>query len=190
MNKLQQTLVALFAIGGSLAMSPGVGAAATCQNGFTGPDSNNLCTSTTTYQCTQTNGNTVTIANDGTQVAVSGNASTGGNGSGGGAQSGSATNTNGVTYNVAVTNQGVCTATATVPASVPVTPVAPTKKNTPVKEKVATPKVAAPKIDTPPVLAHTSGNSMHEYVAGAIALLVVTAGVARVATLLYSYRKS
>ena len=179
MKKLQQVVLALVVIAAPLAVSPAASAASTCQNGYTGPDSNNICTSTTTYACTQTSENTVTIANDGTQIAVSGDASSGGNGAGGGAQTGSATNSNGVTFTVSVTNQGLCTATATVPATPTPTP------TTPVKESVTPPKTTKP-----PVLANTSGNTVLGYAIGAIVALGAVAGIARVVTLSYSRLKS
>lgn len=177
MKKLQQVVLALVVIAAPFAVSSAASAASTCQNGYTGPDSNNLCTSTTTYACTQTSENTVTIANDGTQIAVSGDASSGGNGAGGGAQTGSATNSNGVTFTVTVTNQGLCTAVATVPAT-------PTP-TTPVKESVTPPKTTKP-----PVLANTSGNTVLSYAIGAIVALGAVAGIARVAVLSYNRLKS
>lgn len=98
-------------------------AAVTCDVGYTGPDSQNMCTSTETYRCTVTNTNTVEITNTNSQVVASGAVNVSGNGSGGSATSGSVTNTNGTTFSVTITNTnpqspdtGVCTATVRVPA--------------------------------------------------------------------------
>ena len=183
MKKLQQMVVALVTVVTPLALSSGVSAATgTCQNGFTGPDSNNICTSTTTYECTINDNNTVTITNDNTQVALSGGASSGGNGEGGGAQTGSATNSNGVTYTVTVANPETCTATATMPATpvpTPQTPSAPAKQ-----------QVTPPKATTPRTLAYTSGNTTLGYVIALIVGLGAVAVIARVATFAYSRLKS
>ena len=97
-------------------------AVATCDIGYTGPDSNNLCTSVETYKCTVTNTNTVEIKNTTDQVVASGQVSTSGNTTGGNATSGSVTNTSGTTFSVTITNSapespGVCMATVTVPAT-------------------------------------------------------------------------
>ena len=106
-------------------------AQATCQIGYTGPDSNNMCTSTTTYDCTVTNTNEVTIVNTNTQEAVSGTVTTSGNTTGGNSTSGTVSNSNGTVFNVTITNPTVdtdpqtCVATLTVPATNPPTPVQP-----------------------------------------------------------------
>ena len=102
---------------------------ATCSVGYTGPDSHNMCTSTTRYECTVTNTNDVTITNSNNQTVASGTVTTSGNTTGGTSTSGTVTNTNGSTFNVTITNSnpnttGVCTATAVVPATT-VTPVTP-----------------------------------------------------------------
>ncbi len=130
-------------------------AAVTCDVGYTGPDSQNMCTSTETYQCTVTNTNTVEITNTNSQVVASGSVTVSGNGSGGSSASGSVTNTNGTTFSVTITNAnpeeeepGVCTATVRVPA----------------KE---TPEVVQP---TRPVETTTGGG------AGAVRVLPVTSG--------------
>ena len=146
MQKLKRTLV----IGSILAaplMAGSTASAATCQVGYTGPDSNNLCTMVTTYTCAIDNNNQVTVDNGNTQVAVSGNGSTGGNGNGGDAQTGSATNQNGVTFDVTVQN-GTCEVLASV------APTPDVVKDVEVKEAVPAPKVAPA-----PVLARTSADS-------------------------------
>lgn len=106
---------------------------ATCEIGYTGPDSNNMCTSTTEYTCEVTNENTVTISSSNNQDGASGQVSVTGNTSGGNGVSGTVTNENGTVYNVTITNSnpdtqewGVCTATVTVPATNPPAPVQPT----------------------------------------------------------------
>lgn len=99
-------------------------AVATCDIGFTGPDSQNICTSTETYQCAVTNTNTVEITNTNNQVVASGSVTTNSNTSGGSSTSGSVTNANGTTFSVTITNtgpegeeQGVCVATVRVAAA-------------------------------------------------------------------------
>ncbi len=108
---------------------------ATCEIGYTGPDSNNQCTSTTEYRCEVTNTNTINIISSNDQESVSGGAFVGGNTTGGGSTSGTVTNTNGVVFNVTIVNTnpepeegevGTCVATRTVPATIPPTPVVPT----------------------------------------------------------------
>jgi hypothetical protein len=153
--------------------------AATCSIGYTGPDSNNLCTSVTQYTCNVTNTNTVTITNDNNQVVASGTVSTSGNGQGGSSTSGSVTNNNGTTFSVTITNPaentpGVCSATVVVPATeTPVTP-------TPVQPTQATTATALPK---------TSGDFTTILVVIASSLGVVAVlGVGGVA--LYRYYKS
>jgi len=107
-----------------LVASTSASAAFTCDIGYTGPDSQNLCTSVETYQCTVTNTNTVQISNTNNQVVASGQVSTSGNTTGGNATSGTVTNTSGATFNVTITNAnpdaqqpGVCSANVTVPAN-------------------------------------------------------------------------
>lgn len=105
---------------------------ATCDVGFTGPDSNNMCTSTTSYTCEVTNTNTVTIVNESTQEATSGTVTVTGNTGGGNGTSGTVTNDNGTTFTVVITNAnpqedepGICTASVVIPANVPEEPVVP-----------------------------------------------------------------
>ena len=97
-------------------------AGSTCDIGFTGPDSKNICTATTEYTCKVINNNKIEFYNSNNQVAASGDATVSGNTSGGTAMSGSATNSNGTTFNATVTN-GTCTSVVTKPANVtPETP--------------------------------------------------------------------
>lgn len=106
----------------------------TCEIGFTGPDSQNLCTSTTEYRCEVTNTNTINITSTNQQDGVTGGAFVSGNTNGGSSVSGTVTNENGTVFNVTVTNTnpdnenglGTCVATRTVPATIPPAPVEPT----------------------------------------------------------------
>lgn len=150
-----------------------VAAAGTCQAGFSGPDSNNLCTATVTYTCTVVNDNTVQIDNTNTQIAVSGNASSGG-GAGSGASSGSATNSNGVTFTATVTNNDVCMVTATTPA----TPVAPGSS---ARSRDAVVKPLAKEETPPAVLAETSGDMTPQIIAVVLAIGVVGIASIRIA---------
>ena len=101
-------------------------AEATCDIGFTGPDSKNICTSETKFTCEIENNNTIVFKNENGQTAATGNAVVSENGEGGNATSGSATNENGTTFNGTVTNDNICVAVVTKPANVtPETPVAP-----------------------------------------------------------------
>lgn len=135
--------------------------AATCAIGFTGPDSHNICTSETTYQCQLKDKNTIVFLNNNEQVAVSGNATTSDNTSGGSAITGTSTNSNNVTYTGTVTNGDVCTAVVTTPATVtpaetqPVTPVPAPAVSQPAA--VAAPGKGA--VASPAVLPNTSGSS-------------------------------
>ena len=119
--------------------------AASCDIGFTGPDSSNMCTSVEKYQCEVTNTNTVEIKNSSNQVVASGAVNVSGNGTGGTATSGSVTNTNGASFTVTITNaiptvqdSGTCTAAVVVPATEE--PVTPTPVTTVTPEKTDTPK--------------------------------------------------
>lgn len=105
-----------------------------CEIGFTGPDSNNMCISTQKYICSVSNINTVTITNDNNQQVASGKVVVSGNTTGGNTTSGTVTNTSGTVFSVTVTNPtpgsdqaGTCTAKVVVPATVaPTKPVQPT----------------------------------------------------------------
>lgn len=101
----------------------------TCDIGFTGPDSKNICTSTTEFTCKVINNNNIEFYNGNDQVAVSGDTTVGGNTTGGGATSGTATNANGTSFNWTVTNGSgeetgqICSTVVTKPANVtPETP--------------------------------------------------------------------
>lgn len=189
MKKLQQTLV----VGAMLAL-PVIGsapakAASTCEIGFTGPDSNNLCISKTTTECEVENNNSIKIGNESFQFSGSGNASNTGNTSGGGATTGTVTNSNGTDFAISITNGGsevdqqVCTATAIVPATTTPTPVKPSEKPTPVETKqpgmggAVKETVSAPVENTAPLLANTSGDNTVAAIAG----ILVTATAATVA---------
>lgn len=154
-----------------LAMGGTASAAGTCQEGFTGPNSKNICTSVKKYECTVINNNTVKVADENVQIAVSGDAT------GSGSSTGSATNTNGTTFNATVTNGQTCVVVATTPAIPP--------KTTPPKTTVP-----APEKTPAAVLPNTSGDEVMAYIAGLIALLGVGAVVARVAVSVYGHMKS
>lgn len=191
MKRLKQTIVILAVVLAPLApfvLVP-VASASTCENGYTGPDSNNLCTNTTTYTCTVSNDNKIAIVNDNTQVSLSGDAESEENTEAGGAQTGTATNTNGVTFNVVVTNPTVgdelCVVTATVPATPTPTPPAPV-----VPAGQGAVAVTAPKAVVPQSLAKTSGDSMAGYVIGSTVVLAAAFGLSRAAVFAYGRYKA
>jgi len=138
MKRLSQLLAAVvMAILVPLGIGGSASAASTCGVGFTGPDSQNMCTSVDSYRCSVTNTNTVDIVNSTEQSVFSGAVSVSGNTTGGGSTSGSATNTSGTTFSVTIINStsedpadSTCTAAVVVPAvETPVT-VQPTKAAT------------------------------------------------------------
>jgi hypothetical protein len=146
MKRLNQLLlaVAVAVLVPFVAVTP-THAASTCDIGFTGPNSQNMCTSVQTYDCTVTNTNTVTIANTNSQQGASGQVNVSGNTSGGNGVSGSVSNSSGTTYAVTIINadpaiptSGTCTAAIVVPANetpetvVPTQPAAPTPRALPV----------------------------------------------------------
>lgn len=149
-------------------------AASTCPAGFTGPNSVNVCTSTTDYTCTVTNDNSVTVDTTNQQIALTGSAV------GGTAQTGSATNTNGTTFTATVTNGMACTVVATTP---PITPIV-----TPPVTETATPQAkVAPK---PAVLANTATASPAMIIASLIGLLGGGVIMARLAVAAYGHLKA
>lgn len=147
-----------------------------CEIGFTGPDSQNMCTSTETYACTVTNENEVTIVDETDQVVASGTATTGGNTTGGSSSSGSVTNENGSTFVVTITNGNpqeeegdTCVASLVVPATVTPTP---TGGVTPTVQAASGAGAAT---GTPAVLAETSGDEAATSLAWTIGVLAVLA---------------
>ncbi|MDB5162452.1 MAG: hypothetical protein JWN28_59 [Candidatus Saccharibacteria bacterium] len=185
MKKLLKVLaVAIFALT-PLGISSSASAQAVCDVGFTGPDSQNLCTSVTKYSCTVKTENTVEIIDTNNQSAVSGTVNVSGNGQAGGAASGSVTNTNGTTFVFTITNPlpqvglGSCVASAVVPA---VQPPAPTPATPNPVQPTATGRVSA--------LPHTSSDATLN------ALIITVGSLALIATLgvggiaLYRYYKS
>lgn len=133
LSQLLATLGVAFLV--PLAVGGAASAVATCDVGFTGPNSQNMCTSVQTYQCTVTNTNTVTITNSTNQTVYSGAVVNSGNTIGGGSTSGTATNSSGTTFSVNINNgaldtQGTCTATVVVPATDTPTTVTPTTTST------------------------------------------------------------
>lgn len=125
MKKLLKVLaVAVFAFV-PFVVSSSVSATATCEIGFTGPDSQNVCTSVTEYTCTVTSTNDVTIDTTSGQEVASGPVSNSGNGQTGSSTSGSISNESGTTFAVTITNPsigGTCIATAVMPATEGPTP--------------------------------------------------------------------
>ena len=141
-------------------------AGSTCDIGFTGPDSKNICTATTEYTCKVINNNKIEFYNSNNQVAASGDATVSGNTTGGTATSGTATNSNGTTFNATVTNGDVCTAVVTKPANVtPETPAptpgagAVTPQQTVQPQATATVTPGRGQAVTPAVLPNTSSAS-------------------------------
>ena len=174
MNRIYKSILVAALIVLPFAASATASAASTCQVGYTGPDSNNLCTSTTTYACTAINDNTVVIEGANVQVALTGDAT------GGSSSTGSATNSNGTTFTVAVTNND-CSVVATIPAVVTPTATPP---------EVVTPQVAAPQQVKAAALPDTSSRS--PFVAAGIVAVSIGAGalVVRSAFSLYARMKS
>ena len=180
MKKLQQTLVVGALLAVPMAVSTTASAASTCQVGYTGPNSNNQCTSTTTYQCEVVNDNTVNVVNDNTQISVSGDATNGDDTTTGGAQTGSATNSNGTTFTALVENNE-CSVVATVPATQ-----TPTTK--PSGSGAVKAEVPAPAKPVAPLLANTAGDNTAGFVAGLIAVAAASLATVRVATSAYARR--
>lgn len=195
MKRLIQTLVTLAVVLAPFAAAP-IASAATCENGYTGPDSNNICTTTVVYKCTVINETTASIVNDNTQVALSGNASSGDNTSGGGAQTGTATNTNGVTFNVTVTNstpeEKLCSVQASMPATpTPVTPATSVPVAAAGRGAIAAAPVTAPKATVAPrSLAQTSGDETAKYLVGSVAALAAAFGLSRAVVYAYGRYKA
>jgi hypothetical protein len=178
MKKLSKILAIVAICLAPFAASTGVGATSTCQIGYTGPDSNNMCISKVEQVCTVVNSNTVTINNSNDQLAISGSGLDTGNTTAGSSTSGSATNSTGATFSVTVTNNSngdgginkVCVAQVSVPATPVVTPITPT-----------TPAVTTTKA-TPKVLPNTSSNTLSNY----IVVLAVTLGIGAVTSFLFA----
>lgn len=194
MKRLSRILLAAgvalmpFAAGGSAF------AASTCQVGYTGPDSNNKCTLTSTYTCKITNNNDFEVTNQNDQTSISGTAKSTGNTSSGGAISGSATNSNGTTVNVTLSN-GTCTVVKTVPvtpsqpkpAPKPVTPSGGKGSFSPVvKQSVQAPQQKA----APAVLPNTSGDHTTAFVLATTGVLAGGALLSRLALATYGRLKS
>lgn len=165
---------------GTVAVSAPALAAFTCEVGFTGPNSQNMCESVTEYQCSVDNENIVIIDSSTNQVAYSGSATVGNNGSGGNASSGSVTNDSGTTFTVTVTNGGgeqqspaTCLASVVVPATeIP---------EEPGRGETETPVQPAQKV-TPAALPVTSGSPVP-------ALLTILGSGALLAACVAAYRR-
>lgn len=212
MKKIAQILVATaiaavpFFVSNS-AFADGTG---TCQIGYTGPNSNNECTLTSTFTCTVNNENNFDIQNENDQTVASGTATVADNTSGGSATSGSATNSNGTTINVSINNGSsgkLCSVVKTVPATpTPVTPTTPATPSMPVTPQAVTPSVtpgrgalspavvkqtvAAPQVATPTVLPNTSGDTFATSLITITGLLGVATFVTRLVVASYGRFKS
>lgn len=189
MKRLLQILaVAVIAVT-TFATSSNALATGTCAIGYTGPDSNNICTSETAYSCTVSTDNKIASISDGTQVSLTGNAIIGDNTNAGSARTGSVTNSNNTTLNATVTNAGICSVVATVPGTVtPTVPATVTYTSTPAV--TTTPVVAAPKgMGAASSLPNTSGDQTIVYAAGLAGILGIVAVVSRLAVATYSRLK-
>lgn len=148
-------------------------AAMKCEAGYTGPDSNNMCTSVEKFTCEVENTNTVTIRDATNQNVASGTVTVDGSGNGGGAVSGSASNSNTVNYNVVIENGKPCLVSAVVPAT--------EEPETPAEETPETPVQPTQKI-TPKALPVTSGSA-------APVILASIGGFAVIAGIVVAYRR-
>lgn len=186
MKKLQLIAAAFVVAAATLTAVPSAQAADfKCENGFTGPDSDNKCVSVAEYECTYNNDTNIIIVNNNDQNGVSGEAEVVDNTSTGGAITGSVTNENGTSFSFEVTNgddeNEECVANEVKPA----TPVTPEVPKTP-----ETPKVTAPQAEKPAVLAKTSGDKVFVYALAAAASLAAAAGIARIAVAAYARLKN
>lgn len=167
MKKLKQAIIVGVLFFSPFMISSLAGAkGGVCQEGFTGPNSDNLCVSETKYQCEEISDNTIWVDNGSTQVAVSGDGESDDNTNGGNVQTGSATNENGVTFNVTLTGGDVCAVVAT------------TKPIVEKPEKPAKKPVPAPEKQPAPVLPNTSGDKTSAIIftslgAAAVALIAL-----------------
>ncbi len=186
MKKLLKVVaVVAFALSSVVVGAPAMAQQATCDIGFTGPDSNNMCTSTTKYECSVTNTNNVTIKNQNNQVVASGTVTNSGNTGGGGSVSGSVSNTNGTTFSVTISNESTegqqgqtCTATVVVPAKTPETP--------PAAVTPVTPSGGEGQVRALPV---TSSDTTLETVGWISGAMVLLAAASLGAAVLYRNRK-
>ncbi|MCX6728229.1 MAG: hypothetical protein NTV39_00450 [Candidatus Saccharibacteria bacterium] len=121
MRRISKILATVAIILAPWAVSGTAFAASTCQIGYTGPDSNNMCTSETKFACTVNNNTNIATVTENNQSAVSGTVNLVNNTTSGSGSTGSATNSNGVTFNVTVKNEA-CTVAAVTPATPTPTP--------------------------------------------------------------------
>lgn len=176
MKKVMYAIAVAAVLLSPLTIGGSVSAAGTCQIGYTGPNSDNLCVSTTVYACNVVNNTMVEVGNDNLQVTVTGDAS------GGSASTGSTTNNNGVTFTATVDNQD-CSVVATVPATV----VAPPTRT--VEQKAPAPVVAPQKV-TAKVLPNTDSASPLTTLGLVVGSLGAGAILVRLAMSLYTNTKS
>lgn len=191
MKKLGGIIVAAAIALVPVATSSSVFAAGSCQIGYTGPNSNNECTLTSTYTCSIKNDTDFDIKNENGQVVGSGTATSSGNTGAGSATSGSATNSNGTSINVAINNGSsgkLCAVVSTVPATPEeVTPGGGQGSLTPPVVKQA---VEAPQKAMPAVLPNTSSSTFASSFVTAISLLAAGAVVTRLGVVTYGRYKS
>ena len=176
MKRIYQLAVVAAVLLAPLAASTPASAAFKCEVGFTGPNSENLCISEETFECTVTNTNNVTITNSNNQTAASGTVTVE-NGTGGGALSGTASNNNNATFNVSIDNSNEtqpCVVTASVPATeTPETPEEPE----PGKGETVQPTQTA----TPTALPVTSGDTAP--------VIFLVSGLTVLGALVFAYRR-
>lgn len=156
-------------------------ASGTCQVGYTGPNSKNMCTLTSNYSCKVTNKNDFEVLTSNNQVAGSGSVKSDGNTTTGSVSTGQASNSNGTTFNVSVTN-GTCSVVTTVPA----TPVTPGKGSTVAPTTTATVPAPVGGKGSVAMLPTTSGDTMLANIAGVIAVLGVAALGSRLVIVAYN----
>lgn len=161
-------------------------AGGTCAIGFTGPDSQNVCTATTTFKCNVENNNVLVFDNNNNQVATTGSASSSDNGDGGSATTGSATNANGVTFTTTVKNDAAKTCSV-IATTAPITPVVTPPAEQPVAPQGSGAGAGAVK---PAALANTATTSPAIIVAGLIGILGASILGARLAVTAYGHFKA
>lgn len=177
MKKLLQILaITTMVLSSFVVMDARVYAEAVCEIGFTGPNSENLCVSETTFECSVDNENDIVLINDNEQTTISGDALVEENTEGGTVATGSATNNNNVTFNVTITNddeeQQICSVIATAPPTI-------------IPEEEEEEPVVPPSEEKPTVLPTTSGDNTSEYLMIVASVLGAGSVVALLATVAY-----
>jgi hypothetical protein len=185
MKKISQILAIMAILVAPFAVGSSAFATSTCQIGYTGPNSDNMCISKTNTACTIDNNNNVTIDGNNTQVAWSGNSSSNGNTGSGSATTGTATNGNNQKYNVSVTN-GESGKTCVAVAEVPATTVTPGVGAAGGSGQVsATPTTTTESMPTVSVLPNTSSNESANSLIALAAILGIGATASYLAVTAY-----